>query len=125
MYSLFIKDCATDQEIQQCLISFFKDFNVSIAPFDMDNKQNEEILFESSALKGDVCVQLSIYSKVTYDTKKLVVAICKFFKTEVVISDDSDNPYSWILVSENGDEKKIYEKVDKPDEDTFLIKTDD
>lgn len=124
MYSLIIRDCIKDEDMLQGLSSFFKDLNVSVAQFDVDKDQSEDILFESIAMNGNFCVQLSIYTHFIFDEKKLAVAICQFFKTEVLLSDDSVNPYSWILVKENGEEKTVYQKVDDDDE-LFIIKYDD
>jgi hypothetical protein len=123
MYSFIVKDCIKDVEILQWLLSFLKD--VSVAPFDVDKDQKEDLLFEGIPMTGDFCMQLFLYTELELEEKKLAAGINGKFKTDVLLSDDSDNPFSWIQIKENGEEKVVYQRVDEQDEDLFLIKHDD
>jgi hypothetical protein len=122
MYSLIIKDDIKEQDMLKCLASFFGVPKDCVGTFDIDRDMKEDILFESSAMRGDYSSQLCIYSKVVAAEKMLAMMICQVFNTEVLLSDDSLNPYSWIHVNGQGEEKAVYQRVDDPDEDLFLIK---
>ena len=121
MYSFIIKNYIKDEDIRHWLLSFLDPLPVSVAVFSYEHKQQEELLFESYPMTGNYCMQLHIYTTLVFDEKKLATAICRFFKTKTIISDDSLNPYSWILINGDGEEKTVYQKVDT-DDDVFIIK---
>lgn len=120
MYSLIIKDCLSDDQILNCLILFFKEYKVSISPFDADENKQDGILFEKQLIKGDFCIQLFLFTKIALEIEKLAKFICQTLKTEILISDNDPNPFSWILITEK-DKRLVYQRIDEDDEGLFLI----
>ncbi|MBO9732535.1 MAG: hypothetical protein J7623_28085 [Chitinophaga sp.] len=102
------------------MILFFKEMGVSVAPFDMNGDQIEDVLFDCSGIKGDFCTQLFVYTKMVFDVRYLADLICKALKTEVLIADNSLNPFSWILITEK-EERIVYQRIEDNDENLFLI----
>ncbi|MCW3463682.1 hypothetical protein [Chitinophaga nivalis] len=125
MYNFLIKDQFSDERILECLKAFFIGQNISIASFDHDMDQPEDLLFESILMRGDFCIQLWLYAKlnanVIYRPKEMASHICCFLKTEILISEKSINPFEWILITANGDERIVYQKIEDNDEDVFLL----
>lgn len=121
MFNLIIKDCISNESILRCLEEYFKNQNILVAPFDTSKDQHDYILFECMLIKGDFCLQLWLYTKIMYDPKKLAIHICNFEKTKVLLSDESVNPFSWILITSKGEEQVVSQKIDDNDEDLFLI----
>jgi len=122
MNCIFIKNCIGEEGIRECLADFFRGQASTIKALDYNKKQDADVFFEANPMKGDYCVNLSIYSEIRTTDKALAVAFCRFFKTEVIISDESLNPYSWILVNSEGEERQVYEDTGDHEEDVFLLR---
>ena len=101
MQSIIIKDFVTEDKLKDCLSVFFEGSSVSFFDATKD-LQDKEVLFEYIFLKGDFKFELCLYTNIVFQIEDLSLLICKQFKTEVLISDDAINPYSWILITNDG-----------------------
>ena len=118
MQSIIVKDFIKENELKDCLSAFFKVSSISY--FDsVKGVQNEDILFEYIFLQGDFKLELCLYTDIVFSIEDLSLFICKHFKTEVLISDNSINPYSWILIAKTGRVGKVNQVV--REDDFFLI----
>lgn len=122
MYNFIIRKCISNDLILKCLEDYFRHENIPVRAFDADKNQRDNVLFDSTSIKGDFCVQLWLYTVMIFNVKILAVHICNFLKTEVLISDESANPFSWILITEEGEERVVYQRTDDTDADLFLLK---
>lgn len=120
MYSFIVKDCIEDEDVLSCLTLFFKECKVSISAFEIQGNKQDDILFDRQLMKGDFCIQLFLYTKIVLEIEEVAKFICETLKTEVLISDNDPNPFSWILITEK-DRRVVYQKIDDDDE-LFLIK---
>ena len=121
MQSIIIKDLINEDNLLQCLNIFFNELPLSISYLDSSkNLQLEDIILEYIFLKGDFKVELCIYTSIDFSINELSLFICKQFKTEVLISDNSINPYSWFLITEKGDVGIVKQIINE--QDLFLIK---
>ncbi len=75
-------------------------------------------------LKGDFHCRLSIDFTVNFeeslpyvDVKTAARTLCRFFHTIALISDDTPNPYRWILVDGEGEIGPVFLDGDSLDED--------
>ncbi|WP_276480272.1 hypothetical protein [Paraflavitalea pollutisoli] len=103
MHNVIIKDFIEVKEMMSILVDFFNVNLNSIAYFDVEiGSQNEGILFEYNKLEGDFSFELWVYTKLVYSIEELSMVICKKFNTQTLISDNSDNPYIWVLYNESG-----------------------
>ena len=120
MYNMIIKDLITEENMKKCLQFFFKDMNLSVEPFTLDKKTElPDISFEYIPISGDFKFVLWLYTDVTFSGENISVSICKTFDTQVLISDDDVNPYSWILITKQGVMGTVYQIP--RDDDVFLI----
>lgn len=121
MYGIIIKDFVEENDMKNALHDFFKELPVSIAYFDIEkNSQNEDLKFEYNPMQGDFAFELCLYTSISFSIEELSLSICRAFKTQAVISDDSVNPYTWILLNESG-KIGVVEQVVRED-DLFQIK---
>ncbi|MCF6404400.1 hypothetical protein L3C95_15995 [Chitinophaga filiformis] len=109
MQGLIIKDGISQDDLLSGLSVFFGKMNLSVANLDTSAIQTENVLLESSPLKGDVRLDLCIYSRHTFDIDELSIFICSHFATSVLISDNDINPYSWILITKDGRKGTVYQ----------------
>jgi hypothetical protein len=121
MQSIIVKDSITQDGLKSCLDAFFKDNCVSVAYFDLKKAiQKEDVLFEYVFLQGDFKLELCLYTKILFSLEEFALSVCKTFKTQVLISDNSSNPYTWILLNETG-KVGIVEQISR-DDDLFILK---
>ena len=120
MQSIIVKELIKEEDLKNCLSAFFKDKPVSIACLDLQRVQSEDILFEYVFLQGDFKFELCLYTKTLFSIEELSLSICEKFKTQVLISDNTINPYIWILINETGKFSTV-EQINR-DDDLFLIK---
>jgi hypothetical protein len=110
MHSLIVKDVISELNLQSCLTEFFQ--NYSVSRFDPANEiSNGDILFEMIPIDGNFKLELCLYTEVTFSIELVSTFICKWFKTDVLISDASVNPFSWILLNENGLVGTVYQEA--------------
>jgi len=120
MQNLIIKDQISHGELLLGLSTFFAKKNLSVAYLDTSIVQTEDVLLEASPLKGDVCIDLCIFSQLTFDIGELSSFICSFFDTSVLISDKDVNPYSWVLITKDGGRKTVHQSPE--DTGLFLLR---
>ena len=118
MQSVIVKDFIKENELKDCLIAFFKGSSISYFNL-VKGDQSEDVLFEYILLQGDFKFELCLYTDIVFSIEDLSVFICKHFTTEVLISDNSINPYSWILIANTGRVGKVKQVV--REDDFFLI----
>lgn len=76
--------------------------------------------FDAVACKGDVAWKVSVYYHEAHE-EALARFLARTLHTKVVISDDSSNPYTWVLVDEQGVVQPLLEKpVEREGEDYFF-----
>ncbi|WP_212006474.1 hypothetical protein [Chitinophaga sp. HK235] len=114
MFSLIIKDCIDRADLLVSLSQFFKN-EVSIAYLDTDKERHEDVVYECIPMKGDFCIALWIYTDLKFDVKILSIFLCHSFKTEILISDNLLNPYTWILITDAGEQGVVRQLVDEND----------
>lgn len=108
MQSIIIRKFIEEEDMKYCLDSFFKRRSLSVARFDLEKKvEDEDILFEYIFIHGDFKFELCLYTNIVFSIEELSLFICKQFKTEVLISDNDINPYSWILITETGKVERV------------------
>ena len=101
MQSIIVKDTIDEDHLKDCLSVFFNGRSVSYLDL-VNGIQNDDVLFEYIFLKGDFKFELCLFTDIVFSIEDLSILICKQFKTEVLISDDPSNPYSWILITNAG-----------------------
>jgi hypothetical protein len=121
MNGLIIRDTIREEDLLSSLNVFFSKNGLSVALLDIEKQhQSADVLLEVNPLKGDFSFELSLYENVPYSILDLSVFICRQFKTEVLISDDDINPYTWILINEKGRVGPISQIPNE--DDLFLIR---
>ncbi len=98
-------------EIFECACVFESDFSIQE---EKENNQENTIFFELYNLegKGNFKLMLNIYAKENNALElKIGILLAKTLNTIIVISDDSINPYSWIMINSNGNITKCYQNT--------------
>lgn len=88
-----------------------------------DNPLNGEILIvDYHTYENGFELYVTLYSKQGFSSRfpndmAIATNISKALKKNILISDESLNPYSWILIKTNGEIYKVYEKINDNDDD--------
>ena len=69
----------------------------------------EQIDFDMVAYEGDFALKVSVYKDAAHEEALARFLACTLH-TKVIISDDSVNPYTWVLVDERGVAQPIQEE---------------
>jgi hypothetical protein len=115
MINLLLQHTAEPAQIQEALTTFYQLQGKPVLESWIVEKN-----YHTAALTGDVTLLLSVYKDVE-DERALAHFLVRFLTTKVIISDDSLNPYSWVLVDEKEEEHAIYQKPRERPEDCFIV----
>jgi|GEM_PF-4217070 len=75
-----------------------------------------------TANEGDFALMLTVDTSAVHE-EALACFLARTLQTKVVISDDSSNPYTWVLMDERGAAQPLWEKpVDRED---FFFEVDE
>jgi hypothetical protein len=114
MINLLLQQAAEPARIQEALTTFYQCQGEPVLEPWLVEKN-----YHTAPLTGDVTLLLAVYKDVA-DERALAHFLVRFLPTKVIISDDSLNPYTWVLVAEAGKEHAIYQE---PQEGCFLVDT--
>ena len=122
-------------EDNQLLGVLSKIFNIStqkifitedIYALDIKLKEDTEILCEKTNIKGDFICKITIYLRSQHLKEKQLIEenvffeFCNLIDCRCLISDDSHNPYTMILLPPN-DKKNVVLNPDDLDNDIYTI----
>lgn len=109
---LMIKDDIDKDDLLSTLSAYFA---LPIAYLDIDAQQSETILLDISPMTGHYRMDLSIYSSHAFNTEEIAILVCQSFDTTVLISDNEINPYSWILITKDGNHGTVFQRTGDTD----------
>lgn len=103
MNSMYIKKVICDHELNECFKSIFHTENVTFSNYleSIENWNENGIYIVRYEIEGDFPLCLDIYPETNKDDKSLALEVSSYLKTEILVSDDSLNPYSWLLCADN------------------------
>ena len=81
--------------------------------------ENVKVICESTSISGEFCMLISIYLRdpklAHYSVRRTIGRCCKILNCTCLISDESNNPYSMLLVHSCKDYKKVFLDVERLD----------
>ncbi|NML37499.1 hypothetical protein HHL17_09885 [Chitinophaga sp. G-6-1-13] len=119
MYNLIIEDCVSQSTILHGFTAYFGN-GISINWIEFDSVSDTDVLLEYILIKGDFNVSLNVYTEMEIELPKLAGFISMSLHTDIIISDEGLDPFSWILISSDGTHKTVSQIA--ADENEFRIK---
>ncbi|RFS21196.1 hypothetical protein DVR12_17840 [Chitinophaga silvatica] len=117
MYSLIAGKYLEKTEVISVIQIYFH--NVSVSWLNINCSNTADILLEQEELTGDFNITLNVYTNIEMDIKELALFCSTKWCTELIISNNEMNPYTWIMVSPNGSIKNVSQIP--TDDGRFLI----
>jgi hypothetical protein len=101
MYNLLIKDPVNKEDLLTTLQSYLGQA-VSVAWFNIADHSSADVLLECAPMRGDFCINVNLYTNLEIPIFELAMFYCRKLNTQILISDEDDNPFTWILINESG-----------------------
>ncbi len=106
----YFKENKKDQEIRNLLNSIFNYGKYEITEissgFNHGIRYETRILDESSEFKSELNVYISeiktVLENEIYNDLLFGLVVSKFLKEDIIVNDQSDDPYQWILIRDGG-----------------------
>jgi hypothetical protein len=115
MINMLLQHPAEPARIQEALTTFYHlQGKPMLEPWLVEKN------YHTAPFTGDVTLLLSVDEDVA-DERALAQFLARFLPTKVIISDDSLNPYTWVLVDEEGEEHAIYQEPKEELEGCFIV----
>ncbi|UOR04706.1 hypothetical protein MUN82_17370 [Hymenobacter aerilatus] len=115
MMDFLLQRNANPEEIRSALAAFYH----AKRRLDLESwVENEN--YHTIALTGDVALLLSVYDN-SNDELALARYLAHTLRMKLIISDYSINPYTWILIDEEGKQHPIYQDTAEQPENTFVV----
>lgn len=79
----------------------------NVCNLNINVNKNIQILWENSEPKGDFLVRVCIYLRyrkikdIEYSEERFFIKLCQLLKCKCLISDNTNNPFTWILFESN------------------------
>ena len=106
--NFIIEHKISDLMVKKILINFFKNVNVVYLNFE-NISPYEEICFTNVQLEDDFKSEVEVYlSESEHSELELGIYFAKELSCNVVISDDSINPFSYLVINKLGKVSKCY-----------------
>ncbi len=122
MISILLRKKPEEQVIKEAICRILNTQSIELEYVNYNVDQKEKINYEINELKGEFAYNLLIYTPENFQVneEKFASIFAKLTGSDVIISDNDINPYTWILISPNGEKKKVCQQI-TDDDDEFNI----
>jgi hypothetical protein len=127
-FDLILEKVPTKQQLKSVLSKTFEinDFFIFISEdiADFPKKEDNKLWCVMYKIEGQfLCLCKLFFDKNFLKNKPIVIAkkICNILNTHCLVDDNSIDPYSWIMLSPNGNERIVILDPDKLEEDIYII----
>lgn len=124
MNNMYLKEIISTIDLAECFKSIFPAKNVMFSNKleDIENWNKDGLYIVKNKIYGDFPLYLEIYPESNESDVSLALKISSFLQIDILVSDDSLNPYSWLLCSNNEVENVFVDTNFLDENEGFIIK---